>query len=241
MKRKGENQLNTTRVKTNPRDRMNNNRVCTHCYNSYRKEQQLYKHSKYQLRTDGDCKPRAVGFVDTNEVVADADDIVVAATAKGVLAVSNDNSLSLCNEALMRSGLRGGGSGGSEAAIVGPPCAETTATNKLSEVLLLNVRSNHEISGALLDRCYQVVSDTTHATGFLRRKFLNAFAERLMMTLVSLARKTTSPIKMTDRLLCVLCWRCNCFTSYTGAGYTLESLCQLPLVTVIKTTADLEG
>uniref|UniRef100_A0A1A9UF84 Uncharacterized protein n=1 Tax=Glossina austeni TaxID=7395 RepID=A0A1A9UF84_GLOAU len=123
---------------------LNNNRVCTHCYN-----------------TDGDCKPRAVGFVDTNEVVADADDIVVAATAKGVLAVSNDsngfnglllltllssndlnmimflcwngssassilleedsvNSLSLCNEALMRSGLRGGGSGGSEAAIVGP-------------------------------------------------------------------------------------------------------------------------
>lgn len=30
------------------------------------------------------------------------------------------DSLSLCNEALMRSGLRGGGSGGSEAAIVGP-------------------------------------------------------------------------------------------------------------------------
>ena len=30
------------------------------------------------------------------------------------------DSLSLCNEAFMRSGLRGGGSGGSEAAMVGP-------------------------------------------------------------------------------------------------------------------------
>uniref|UniRef100_A0A1B0BDN5 Uncharacterized protein n=1 Tax=Glossina palpalis gambiensis TaxID=67801 RepID=A0A1B0BDN5_9MUSC len=134
---------------------------------------------KDTFRADGDCKPRAVGFVDTNEVVADADVIVVAATAKGVLAVSNDNSLSLCNEALMRSGLRGGGSGGSEAAIVGPQSHKQE---------LYSIESFHFVF--LMFSTRSVMKRYTRKNK--KNLFLNAFAIRSMMTLAPQTSKATS-------------------------------------------------
>lgn len=45
--------------------------------------------------------------------------VVVVEGGGGSISVLTD-SASLCNVALMRSGLRGGGSGGSDAAMVGP-------------------------------------------------------------------------------------------------------------------------